>query len=1220
MNNYSRPSTRRAPLGEATRRINNSDHSRSQGSPKPSPMPHHESRKPDGLLQKKTHKEDKSSGHTPTRDNPRLSAIKEPNSNRNSAISTTSAESRALKSMIGPWKLGKTLGKGSTARVRLGRHVHTGQEAAIKIMQKSHAQISQAGSLADLEKAEARQSDYDGVKHMPIGIEREVAIMKLVQHPHIMKLYDIWENRTEIYLILELVDKGELFEHIKENVRLSEEEAMLYFRQIISALGYCHSFNICHRDLKPENILLNSQMEIKLADFGMAALHQAPGHKLETSCGSPHYAAPELIMGKAYRGDLVDIWAIGVVLYAMLAGYLPFDNPGSITQLMTQIKSGRYEMPEDISEDAKSLIHRMLQVNPKNRIQMSQIWKHPLLKKYDYLDNFGRTAYLQSPSPNDYAISMGHKDINKELLRNLRSMWHMYTEQQIVDALLSDKPNEQKMFYSLLLKHRQTESENYNPALNYSTSDYHHVKPLALTKAYSTCQFPPQTQNGHVREGSKFTVISNAAETEQSYDPFKASRPQHLTHRNDPAKITIHRAAEEYSWQEEPSVLNRGDSALRPPPRTYASRSSLSSTRSRSSSGQVRAGYKRGVSFNQIHKRVSGARRNSSAPNPPTGLNGRHSNHTEVTDDEGDFLSPVNNTAASTKYIRSRKAESIAAQPLRPAIKPGQASEIFSEDVRQHSSSLAKDCDEAFNWGPSTSGNANKKTKNKHSSLDSRPLPPPPARTTSVKQELLEARKQAELRKQLGCEDSPGYLDRMVNHIDRLIQPLSPNLSTPDRRISSAPSDGRYTSRGLPSIHESHGEDVSPRTARGRALLELQRKVEAREGRIASAPEPWNMKRSHNPDERRAQIVALVKDTIRVVQPSSPLASLSPVRPPAPLTIRKKSSLGVPPLLEAAGSTPGNAGNVPAQASYTHRIDQPSKSDLQHQYKSAARPDNRYELPPISESKNDDDHNDTSTGSIIIKKSSGWFKRNSKTDSEDYRVSIASSNGSRPADNDVSDPYQRPRNPQLQLASPKQPKKKPFNLGRIFKKKLKPDMSISAQEVFDDSASIQDSVMDTRYQNLTGRGNGEDARTRRVAPQQSWLAKLFHVKPASQFLCFSVSQKRARREITALLKDWKRYGIEGLQVDKERNIVFARVSANNFLEMKEVAFACEIMTVIEHGKRNHLSIVRCTQEQGAASTFHTFVETLESVMRVRNLLVADDRKKRMMIKTLNAAT
>ncbi|PBP27240.1 serine/threonine-protein kinase GIN4 [Diplocarpon rosae] len=1249
MDNYSRPTTRR-PLGEATRRVNNSHHPAAQHKKSPKlPMPHHESMKSNGLLQNQPRMQDNSNGRDPGKvspvgpnvGNPRVSAIKDyhPESNRNSQISTGSTESRAIKTHIGPWQLGTTLGKGATARVRRARHKYTGQEAAIKIMQKSTAQISQAGSLADLDRAEASQPNFDGLKRMPVGIEREVAIMKLIQHPHIMKLYDVWENRTEIYLVLELVDRGELFQHIIDSGRLVEEEAMLYFRQIISAIGYCHSFNICHRDLKPENILLNSQMDIKIADFGMAALHQAPDHKLNTSCGSPHYAAPELIVGKGYRGDLIDVWSIGVVFFAMIAGYLPFDIPGSTTlaPLMDLIKSGKYSMPIDISEEAKSLINRMLQVNPKNRISLSQIWKHPLVRKYDYLDDFSRGAYPMSSNPKDHGIKINGKNgIHKDLLRNLRSMWHMYSEQQLIDALLSDKPSEQKMFYCLLLKYRNSSLEDYNGDLAYSNSDYHHVKPLALTKAYSTCHFP-QSQKGHRRQGSKFTVISNAAETEQSYDPFKASRPQHLNaSRNDHAKITIHHSTDENSWAEDRSVLNTrnassglsvvgGDrSKLVPPLRNFATRSSMSSTRSRKSNGQIRASmsYKRGVSFTQIHKRTSETQRASSAPNASAAMYGRHSNHTEVTDDGGDFLRPVNNTPSSTRYIRSRKAQSIASPPLDSAVKPGRASQIFSEDVRQHSSSLAKDCDEAFNR-ISRAPNVNheqalpdhKRNKrnppastNPQVSLDSRPLPPPPARSESIKHELLEARKQAELRKRFGGDDSPGYLDRMVNHIDRLIQPLSPTRPNHDRRINSAPTDARYhpPGRPLPSIHESRGEEPSPRRAGERApFREHQYRVEEKHGRITSAPEAWNTTR--HPDERYARPVALVKDTIRIVHPSSPM---SPVRAPAPLTIRKKSSHGGPPMM--AG------GHGQENDTYANQHQSP-KPDLRQQYKATSRTDNRPDLATISEFRDDGNQNDASTGTLV-KKKSGWFKRNSRTEDEDIRLSIVSSNPTKPSSNHAVDPYDRPQNPVLRSASPEQPKKKAFSLGRIFKKRSRPDMSVSVNDIFEDEASVQDSIMDARHQTSGGRDPNEDARARQVAPQQSWLAKLFHVKPASVFLCFAISQRRARREITALLKDWKRYGIHGLQVNKERNIIFARVSAKNFLEMKEVAFACEIMTVIEHGKRNHLSIVRFTQEQGAASTFHKFVETLESVMRVRNFLVADERKKRMMIKTLNSAT
>ena len=219
MTDVSRPPTRRRPLGEATRRVNNIQDS--QQTPREikeaSPIPHHESLRVDGLLQvynapnspgsqdyNPLHEYSRTGSPASNVANPRLSAISKeyPNSNRNSQISTVStnaSDGKRIKASIGPWKLGKTLGKGATARVRLARHAYNGKDAAIKIVQKKNAQMSQAGSLAHLDRAESYMPDSgDGLRRMPVGIEREVAIMKLIQHPNIMKLYDIWENRTEM--------------------------------------------------------------------------------------------------------------------------------------------------------------------------------------------------------------------------------------------------------------------------------------------------------------------------------------------------------------------------------------------------------------------------------------------------------------------------------------------------------------------------------------------------------------------------------------------------------------------------------------------------------------------------------------------------------------------------------------------------------------------------------------------------------------------------------------------------------------------------------------------------------------------------------------------------------------------------------------------------------------------------------------------------------------
>jgi serine/threonine protein kinase len=148
------------------------------------------------------------------------------------------------------------------------------------------------------------------------------------------------------------VNNGELFDYITRRAHgLEEETALMFFRQILSAVGYCHSFNICHRDLKPENILLTKDLEIKIADFGMAALHQSPDHRLKTSCGSPHYAAPELIKGNTYRGNQADIWSLGVILYAMLSGILPFD-----VETDAQIGSSASAAEEDTARPLRNAI------------------------------------------------------------------------------------------------------------------------------------------------------------------------------------------------------------------------------------------------------------------------------------------------------------------------------------------------------------------------------------------------------------------------------------------------------------------------------------------------------------------------------------------------------------------------------------------------------------------------------------------------------------------------------------------------------------------------------------------------------------------------------------------------------------------------------------------------------------------------------------------------
>jgi len=197
---------------------------------------------------------------------------------------------------IGSYILVRTLGEGTTGKVKLAYHKETKENVAIKIISKS---------------------SFEKKANLEMKVQREIALMRLTNHPNIMKLLDVFDSSRHLYMVLEYAQEGELFDYLVSRKCLPEDEAMDFFRQIILAIEYLHEHGICHRDLKPENILLDSSNRIKIADFGFARWVRRS--IAETSCGSPHYAAPEVISGKAYDGRKADIWSCGVILYALLA-------------------------------------------------------------------------------------------------------------------------------------------------------------------------------------------------------------------------------------------------------------------------------------------------------------------------------------------------------------------------------------------------------------------------------------------------------------------------------------------------------------------------------------------------------------------------------------------------------------------------------------------------------------------------------------------------------------------------------------------------------------------------------------------------------------------------------------------------------------------------------------------------------------------------------------
>ncbi|XP_029983351.1 MAP/microtubule affinity-regulating kinase 3a isoform X10 [Sphaeramia orbicularis] len=268
-------------------------------------------------------------------------------SNGRQEISTRSARtgvrSRSSEEPhVGNYRLLKTIGKGNFAKVKLARHILTGREVAIKIIDKTQLNPNSLQKLF-----------------------REVRIMKILNHPNIVKLFEVIETERTLYLVMEYASGGEVFDYLVAHGRMKEKEARAKFRQIVSAVQYCHQKHIVHRDLKAENLLLDADMNIKIADFGFSNEFTL-GNKLDTFCGSPPYAAPELFQGKKYDGPEVDVWSLGVILYTLVSGSLPFDGQ-NLKELRERVLRGKYRIPFYMSTDCENLLKRFLVLNPAKR-------------------------------------------------------------------------------------------------------------------------------------------------------------------------------------------------------------------------------------------------------------------------------------------------------------------------------------------------------------------------------------------------------------------------------------------------------------------------------------------------------------------------------------------------------------------------------------------------------------------------------------------------------------------------------------------------------------------------------------------------------------------------------------------------------------------------------------------------------------------------------------
>ncbi|XP_059191304.1 SNF related kinase b [Centropristis striata] len=262
--------------------------------------------------------------------------------------------------LSGLYHLGRTLGRGHFAVVKLARHVNTGQLVAVKMIDKTKLDVMARSHLL-----------------------QEVRCMRLVQHPNVVRLYEVIDTPTTLYLVMELAEGGDLYDYIlRHEGGVAEETAKRHFAQIVCAVGYCHQLHVVHRDLKPENVVFFPQQgAVKLTDFGFSNLFQ-PGTMLATSCGSLAYSAPEILLGEEYDAPAVDIWSLGVILYMLVCGVPPFQETND-SETLVMILDCRYCVPEHVSDDCRDLISRMLQKDPSCRASLEEIEAHKWLQGLD---------------------------------------------------------------------------------------------------------------------------------------------------------------------------------------------------------------------------------------------------------------------------------------------------------------------------------------------------------------------------------------------------------------------------------------------------------------------------------------------------------------------------------------------------------------------------------------------------------------------------------------------------------------------------------------------------------------------------------------------------------------------------------------------------------------------------------------------------------------------
>ncbi|KAJ6095278.1 hypothetical protein N7486_006024 [Penicillium sp. IBT 16267x] len=1221
------PLRRRQPFMDASSRINHSKSPKVE-TPRVKVEEFDQLKSPDRM----------SVGMSPTpgdKENQRLSVTTDwqTESARNSVVSAASILSGKgkRKTHVGPWQLGRTLGKGATGRVRLAKHAVTGQTAAIKIVSKKAAAMVQSESIAAMDRNSSNFSGFSNTRQMPCGIEREVVIMKLIEHSNVISLYDVWENRGELYLVLEYVEGGELFDYVSQNGPLPEEEAVRLFRQIIAGLGYCHRFNICHRDLKPENILLDGKHNVKLADFGMAALQPA-GHWLNTSCGSPHYAAPEIIYGRKYRGDRADMWSCGIILYALLTGYLPFDG-GDLPNTLRLVKKGEYMIPQELSWEAANLITRILQKRPEDRISMLEVWAHPLLTKYEKLHNAMADYYIGPPPPlsiKDCGDPVSSRsEIDMDILQNLQTLWHDVKPEGLIQRVMSLEPTHERMFYNSLVKFRDEQLENYQgQPLEYSASDYHHISKFGeraqrgRTEAGGTNskRRSPAIKHLHRRLGNTQEPMSPASV--QSYDPFRSPKAQGTAVEAKFAQITVHHAVPEIPERGEvapvgkppPSIMEveepEDENEVSDSPFTVLqerkhkpnSMKSLQSSKMPHSSSHLpglsthSTSYRRNVSFRHARNRSQGStklKRRKTTRNQRGELKRSPSAASlQMIADGLSFIPSSPPLPAQPTVVRSGNKSKSQDQTRRfrhPDF-------IWKEDARKVSHELSQICEEAFNGSSvTTMRTASTYTETGYETpttpvsmaspncVDQFSKPPsmrasyhPPresSRAYSI-QELTETRQKLVEHSSSRTDNIPGYLSGVIGHLDRLIEEKQ----------------SQKFANGLGENEPRFVDPVAAPTPPGE--ISLPAISEEFASPVRGNPDGFSPKR--RPKLRHTTRHSDGKATIRMV-PHSSLRSMEEVKP---LMIRKKNQLMEPDIHSTDRMRAFSAGSRQSR--------------------------NPGGLDPISEIAGSPKKEEKGTEN----KKWSWFRARSQNSDPMPALPpkdtppIIPSNGTV-----IVNPPREPESPTRPEGERIPTRKTSMERFGGALKKLVSKKSGKTPQLGIDNANPKD----PRHSDLLCRGYPETDSSfeannsqnlfhnkRRSIANHNWFARVFQLKPATRVIALNTSKVKGRKVVHHLLLDWEDYGMEDVRLDKANSVVHGRVGEVNFLRLREVEFTAEFYTVLEHGRQANLSLVKFKQERGAASSFNKVVDTVYQIMRSRGLIVDDPARAKKMARVLDA--